>query len=215
MITIYGIQSPNVARVRASLIQKGLDFQHVSVNIGDKSEEFLKLTPVDKIPVLEDDDGTIIWDSNHIVNYLDAKYPDTYKMMGKNSKEKAKVLNVIAVIERIAEVLLPLIVEKFQVKDRFMKSKQSHRANIYNDQEKEDAKNDIIYRLKRLEGMKEGKFFTGQFSAADSVVISELGVLEALGIDIGSWNSWKAELMQDDKIAKMYPSKEEKAIKEI
>lgn len=215
MITIYGIQSPHVARVRAALIQKGLEFQHVSINLGSKSDKFLKLTPVDKIPVLEDSDGTIVWDSTHIIDYLDAKYPDTYRMMGKNAITKAKVLNVIAVVERITEVLPPFFIEKFNLKDMFMKRSESHRARVYSEKEKQDALKDISYRLKRLESMKEDKFFTEQFSAADAALVSELGALEHLGIDIGSWKQWKEELMQDEKLADMFPSKEEKAIKEI
>jgi len=63
--------------------------------------------------------------------------------------------------------------------------------------------------------MKEDKFFTDQFSTADAALISELAALEHLGIDLGSWKNWRDELMQDEKIAKMFPSKEEKAIKEI
>ena len=215
MITIYGIQSPHVARVRAALIQKGLDYQHVSVNLGNKSEQFLKLTAVDKIPVVEDSDDTIVWDSTYIIGYLDAKYPDTYRMMGKDAKTRAKILNVVAVVERITEILPPLFIEKFSLKDMFMKRNESHRARVYSEKEKEDALKDIAYRLQRLEKMKEGKFFTDQFSTADAALISELGALEHLGIDIGSWKQWKDELMQDEKIAKMFPAKEEKAIKEI
>jgi len=89
MITIYGMQSPHVARVRAALLQKGLEFQHVSVNIG-KSEEFNKITPVGKIPVMEDSDGTVIWDSLNIIDYLDKKYPSTYQMFDRNPQKKSK-----------------------------------------------------------------------------------------------------------------------------
>jgi glutathione S-transferase len=215
MITLYGIQSPHVARVRAALIQKGLEFQHVSVNLGNKSEEFLKLTPVDKIPVLEDSDGTIVCDSTYIVDYLDAKYPETYRMMGKNAKEKAKVLNVIAVIERISEVLGPFIIEKFQLQDIYKKRNEKHRLRTFNAEEKQDAIKDITYRLGRMEKMLAGRYFSEQFSAADAAVLSELNTLEAIGADITTWKKWQQELMKDEKIAKMFPSKEEKAIKEI
>ena len=217
MITLYGMQSQHVARVRAALIQKGLDFQHVSVNLGQKSEEFRKLTPVEKIPVLEDNDGTIIWDSTHILEYLDEKYPDTYKMMGRNAREKAKILNVVAIVQRITEVLPPLYIEKFsRTRDMYSERGESHRFRIYNEQEKNDAKKDIAYRLQRLEKILNGqKFFTGQFSGADAALLSEIGTLEFLGIDIGSWKEWKENLMRDEKIAKMFVSKEEKGIKEI
>ena len=216
MITIYGMQSPSVAKVRAALLQKGLEFQHVSVNIGNKSEEFKKLTPVDKIPVLEDDDGTVVWDSTHIIGYLDAKYPETYRMMGKDAKTRAKILNIISLVNRIEEVLPPFFYEKFDMVDAGIKKGESHRARIYNDQQKADALKDISYRLKRLEEIRsDQKFFTGEFSTADAAVLSTLGTLQFIGLDIGSWKEWQADLMKDENIAKMFPSKEEKAIKEI
>lgn len=217
MITLYGMQSQHVARVRAALIQKGLDFQHIGVNLGQKSEEFKKLTPVDKIPVLEDSDSTVIWDSTHILEYLDAKYPETYRMMGKNAKEKARILNVIAIVQRITEVLPPLYIEKFNRTEDMYKSRgESHRFRTYDDQEKSDMKKDVAYRLERLEKILNGqKFFTGQFSGADAAMISELGTLEFLGLDIGLWKKWKENLMKDSSIAKMFISQEEKPVKEI
>lgn len=217
MITLYGMQSQHVARVRASLIQKGLDFQHIGVNLGQKSEEFRNLTPVDKIPVLEDNDGTIIWDSTHILEYLDAKYPETYRMMGRNAKEKARILNVIAIVQRITEVLSPLYIERFnRTADMYGARGESHRFRLYKEEEKADMRKDVAYRLERLEKILDGqKFFTGQFSGADAALLSELGTLEFLGLDIGLWKRWKENLMEDGSIAKMFISQEEKPVKEI
>jgi len=216
MITVYGMQSEHVARVRAALIQKGLEFQHVSVKMMDKSEEFKKLTPVEKIPVMEDSDGTVIWDSTHIIGYLDAKYPDTYSMLSKDPKTRAKVLNVIALANRIEEVLPPFFYEKFNMVEAGKEKGDSHRARKYDDQQKADAKKDINYRLQKLEELRNGqKFYTGTFSAADATVLATLSVLKFMEFDIGSWKEWQDDLMKDEKIAKMFPSEEEKAIKEI
>lgn len=216
MITVYGIQSPHVARVRAALIQKGLKFQHVSVNLGNKSDEFKKLTPADQIPVLEDGDGTVVWDSMYIIDYLDAKYPKTYRMIPKEAKPRAKVLNVLALVNRIAQYLSPFYVEKFNLEEKMRQRGDSHRAYVYLPRQKEDLKKDIAYRLERLKEMLENKkFFAGKFSAADAVVLACLANLENLDIEIGSWKSWKDSLMKDKKIALMFAPQDEKGVREI
>ena len=53
------------------------------------SDKFKELTLIEKIPVLEDSDGTIIYDSFNILLYLDEKYPQTYQML---PEDKAQVL---------------------------------------------------------------------------------------------------------------------------
>ncbi len=147
MITIYGLQSPYVYRVRACLLQKGLGFQHVSVNLANRSEEFRKLSPIGTIPVLEDEDGTAVCDSFHIGLYLDEKYPNTHKMFGHSLKEKVKVFNAMGVIDRIHTVLGPFNAEKYGYAERFRKTNLTHRALLYDVQQKEDALADLSRRL--------------------------------------------------------------------
>ena len=216
MITIYGIQNPNVSRVRAALLQKGLKFQHVSVNAGNKSEEFKKLTPVDQIPVMEDDDGTLVWDSLHVFDYLDSTYPKTYRMIPKDADERAKVLNVIASVIRISQSLSPLYVEKFNLEENLRQKNESHRALTYLPRQKDDLKKDISYRLERMkEELENKKFFAGKFSAADAAVLACLVNLESLGFEIGTWKAWKQNLMKDKKIALMFPPQDEKGVSEL
>jgi len=76
MITVYGIHSPHVYRLRATLIFKGLKFQHVSVNLSKRSQEFIDLSPVGKIPVLKDEDGTVVMSSMdlNVFGYADTEY---------------------------------------------------------------------------------------------------------------------------------------------
>ena len=216
MRTIYGIRGLHVARVRASLLKKGLEFNHVSVDLGNKSDEFKKLTPVDKIPVLEDEDGTVIWDSVHIAEYLDKKYPETYSMMGRDVKEKVKILNVIALVERMTEYLEPFYFEKFDMVQKMKDSGASFRARVYDEQQKKEVKKDIEYRMARLKEMLgENDHFTGQYSLADAAAFSAMSTLEFVGIDVSSWKDWTGMLMKDESVAKMFAGDEEKGIKEI
>jgi len=119
-------------------------------------------------------------------------------------------------VDRISEILPAFYIEKYNVAEGMIKSGNSHRVRIYNDQEKTDAKRDIENRLKSLNKLLDGqKFFTDKFSVADAAVLAEILTLEHLEIDVTSWKQWSETLMKDENIAKMFPSKEEKAIKEI
>jgi maleylacetoacetate isomerase len=64
-------------RVRIALNLKGIDYEIVAVNLPNgahRTAEFLAVNPQATIPTL-DDDGTILWQSLAIIEYLDARYP--------------------------------------------------------------------------------------------------------------------------------------------
>ena len=215
MITIYGIQSPYVARVRAVLLQKGLQFQHVSVNLGQKSEAFKKLTPIETIPVIEDDDGTVICDSLHAILYLDEKYP-VYKMLGNDWKTKLKILTVVEAVDKAYFYLSPLYIEKNDLRERLIQSGRSHRARVYSEQEKQDMRKEVQYRLQRLEALRGKKFFTSQFSAADAAMLSLLRQMHYFAEEIPAfWKKLYDDLLKDAKIAAMFPAQDEKGVREI
>ncbi|MFL9812596.1 glutathione S-transferase family protein [Stutzerimonas sp. VN223-3] len=71
---IYGdYRSGNCYKVKLMLHLLGRDYDWVSVDIlrGESREEaFLKKNPNGKIPVLELEDGTCLWESNAILNFL-------------------------------------------------------------------------------------------------------------------------------------------------
>lgn len=113
MIKLYWIFSPHVTRVKAALEYKWLAYEHISVDLRNKSKEFLELNPNWKIPVLEDEDGTIVYESINIVLYLDQKYPNTYKMISQDMYERIKQLHVVWIIDNINATTLNLIIQKF------------------------------------------------------------------------------------------------------
>jgi maleylpyruvate isomerase len=64
-------------RVRIALNLKGVEYDVVPVNLpgsAHRTEEFRALNPQATIPTL-DDDGTILWQSLAIIDYLDARFP--------------------------------------------------------------------------------------------------------------------------------------------
>jgi maleylacetoacetate isomerase len=64
-------------RVRIALNVKGVDYETVTVDLpgaAHRAPEFRALNPQATIPTL-DDDGTVLWQSLAIIEYLDARYP--------------------------------------------------------------------------------------------------------------------------------------------
>ena len=74
MYKVYGdYKSGNCYKVKLMLNLLGIPYQWVDVDIlnGDtQTPEFLAKNPNGKIPVLELDDGTCLWESNAILNFL-------------------------------------------------------------------------------------------------------------------------------------------------
>lgn len=73
---IYGANlSPFVRKVMAVCAIKGLDYEHVMVMPGSDDPEYLKISPLGKIPAMEDGDLQIS-DSSVICEYLEEVYPE-------------------------------------------------------------------------------------------------------------------------------------------
>ncbi len=67
--------SPYSARVRAQIYIKGLDIEIAEPNPPLKSEDFLSLYPLGKIPILILNDGSHLCESWTILNYLEDMFP--------------------------------------------------------------------------------------------------------------------------------------------
>ena len=74
MLKVYGdYNSGNCYKIKLMLHLLGLEYEWKSVDIlnGDtQTPEFLEKNPNGKVPVLELEDGTCLWESNAILNYL-------------------------------------------------------------------------------------------------------------------------------------------------
>lgn len=76
-LTVYGASlSPFVRKLRVALIEKGLSYEHVSIDPFKKPDYYQDISPFGRIPALKDGDNIFV-DSGVICNYLDAKYNDT------------------------------------------------------------------------------------------------------------------------------------------
>ncbi|MDF5724689.1 MAG: glutathione S-transferase family protein [Rhizonema sp. PD37] len=74
--TLYYHQQSSFSRkIRILLAEKNLDCELKQIDLANKPAEFIKLSPIGQVPVLVDQDGTVIWDSTLIAEYLDETYP--------------------------------------------------------------------------------------------------------------------------------------------
>ena len=80
-------------RVRIFLAEKGISIERREVDAAggaNATQDFLRLNPLGKLPVLELDDGTSIAESLAICRYLEALNPDP-PLMGRTSREVADI----------------------------------------------------------------------------------------------------------------------------
>jgi glutathione S-transferase len=88
-----GGRAPNPRRVRVFLAEKGIEVPLVPVDMGafgHKSEEMTARNPLQRLPVLELDDGTIITESVAICRYFEELNPEP-PLFGTGATERALV----------------------------------------------------------------------------------------------------------------------------
>ncbi|TVP70756.1 MAG: glutathione S-transferase family protein [Leptolyngbya sp. LCM1.Bin17] len=107
MLTLYHTPlSINSRRVWVALLEKGLDFETVEVDLGGDQfkPEFLTLNPFHHIPVLVDGELTVI-ESFAILDYIDAQYPQPPLL-----PEKAADLATVRMVQMVTvNELLPAL----------------------------------------------------------------------------------------------------------
>jgi glutathione S-transferase len=87
-VRLYNTQRcPYARRTRIVLHEKGMDFEIYEVDLANKSEEFLAVSPTGKVPVIVVD-GDSIYESNVVNQYLD-EVTDKPKLMPEDPKRRA------------------------------------------------------------------------------------------------------------------------------
>ena len=88
-----GGRAPNPRRVRIFLAEKGLSVEMEKIDLGalqHKSAEFTALNPLQRVPVLVLDDGTVITESIAICRYFEGLRPQP-PLFGRGAMEEALV----------------------------------------------------------------------------------------------------------------------------
>lgn len=117
-------RAPNPRRVRIFLAEKGMTIPTEQVDIvamQHKSPEFTAINPLQRVPVLVLDDGTVITESVAICRYIEALRPEP-PLFGRGAKEVALVemwnrrmeLNLLAAVAAVFRHLHPAMKEMEQ-----------------------------------------------------------------------------------------------------
>jgi glutathione S-transferase len=134
------------------LHEKGIDFEVHEVDLGNKSEEFLEVSPYGKVPVLRVN-GTSLYESNIVNEYLDEVYSSP-KLMPENPEEKALVRSWMAFAD---DYFFPSI---YRVRMGLQRG--------YSEDEIQDAREKLYDALSRLEHQLEDReYLVGEYTLAD------------------------------------------------
>jgi glutathione S-transferase len=135
------------------LHETGIDFEVHEVDLSNKSEEFLSVSPYGKVPVLSVN-GTSLYESNIVNEYLDEVYDSPKLMPEKNPEERALVRSWMASAD-----------------DYFFPSVYRVRMGLqrgYSEDEIQEAKEKLYDALSRLEHQLEsGEYLVGEYTLAD------------------------------------------------
>ena len=174
MIKLYDFKSsPNCQRVKVVLAEKNLPYEIIPVDLRQqeqKTPEFLKLNPYGKVPVLLDD-GTALYESCIINEYLNEKYPSPPLMPADPGKRaKARILTDYG-LAHLDEPYQKLRVE-------LMKGQAEQKQETI-----EAAKNSLRKLLQHLENeLGDQPYLAGNFSLADAALIPRFIRLEGFGV---------------------------------
>lgn len=88
-----GGRAPNPRRVRIFLAEKGISVPVEQIDLGalqHKSDAYRAINPVQRVPALELDDGTVISESIAICRYFEGMQPEP-SLFGRTPKEQAVI----------------------------------------------------------------------------------------------------------------------------
>jgi glutathione S-transferase len=143
------------------LREKNLPFELVPVDLGHRTPEFVKLSPLGKVPALVDEDGTVIFDSTVMVEYLEDRYPEI-PMLGTDWLTRLRVRS----LDELGDTLADNAVAAFMTKARGDRVGEERALSL--------AEKSLV-ELERRD--REG-VWPDAFTAGDAAVIGALGYFE-------------------------------------
>ncbi len=105
MITLCGIPLSNYYnKVKLALLEKGIPFTEERVETHCHDEAVLSCSPLGKVPFIKTPHGPLC-ESQVIVDYLEATYPDTPRLIPADPYRAAKVRELITYVELHLELV--------------------------------------------------------------------------------------------------------------
>ena len=191
MIKLYTFPpSTNSRKVRIALLEKGLEFERVNVDLAkreQKNPEYLKIHPFGQIPAL-DDEGFVIYDSTVINEYLEDEYPYP-PLMPSDSEGRARA----RLMEDFRDTHFnPYFVHLLQ---------ETRKPEGERDEQRiQNAKAEITKGLDRIESeLQDREYLAGPFSLADVAFMSNLELLDRFSIPVDA-NKYKKTVAWIDRL---------------
>lgn len=102
--------SPYTRKVRVALAEKKLDFEFVELSPWTADNPVQGYSPLGKVPVLVLDDGTELFDSRVIVEYLDTVSPVS-RLIPEPSRQRIAVRRLEALADGICDAAIAKVLE--------------------------------------------------------------------------------------------------------
>jgi len=176
MIKLYTFApSTNSRKVRIVLLEKGLEFERVNIDLTKKEQktpQYLQIHPFGQVPAL-DDEGFVVYDSTIINEYIEDEYPYP-SLMPKDSESRARVRMLEDFRDnRFNPFFVHIIHEMLKPEG------ERDAARI------DAAKTEITKAFDRIEKELKGKeYLVGTFSLADTAFMSNIELLDRFGIPV-------------------------------
>src|SRR3712207_2178850 len=150
---LYNTQRcPYARRTRIVLHEKGINFDVHEVDLSNKSEEFLSVSPYGKVPVLAVN-GISLYESNVVNEYLNEVF-ETPRLLPENPEQRALARSWMAFAD---DYFFPFI---FRIR---MGSQRG-----FSEEQIQEAKEKLQDALSRLERQLEDKdYLIGEYTLAD------------------------------------------------
>lgn len=110
MKLLFAPASPYSSKVRMAARHLGIELEEIRVNTAENPPELVDANPLGKIPTLITDDGTAIFDSRAIMQYLHRLSEKRLYPKKDEKRTEADVLEALA--DGIADCLLAIVYEK-------------------------------------------------------------------------------------------------------
>lgn len=104
-------RSPFARKVRILILEKALPCEIAVIDLAARTPEFVATSPLGKVPCLRDEDGTVVFDSTVIAEYLEDRYPER-TMLGSGVRERLLHRQLDELGDVSAEAAITLFMDK-------------------------------------------------------------------------------------------------------
>ena len=105
MLTLHGFAMSNYYnKVKLALLEKGIEFEESIIASGRSDDEVLSASPLAKVPFITTAHGPLC-ESQAIVEYLEAAYPDAPPLLPKDPWQAAKVRELCIYVDLHLELV--------------------------------------------------------------------------------------------------------------